>query len=519
MTTNTSSAPILVVGGGPTGLTLAAQLLARGIPTRLIDKGDGPAAQSRALGVHARTLELLDTMGLADAFIERGHQVHRLRMYASGRRVLDLNLARNGSRYGFVLHLPQRDTEMLLRARVQELGGTIEHGVELVSLAETGDAVHATLRDAAGRQIDMNARYVVGCDGAHSRVRHELGLAFDGQPYPQDWLLADVTLHGAGVDDAVHLFFRPEGTPLTCIPMGGDRWRVMIPNAGERGRRAPTFEEIQDLVRQRAPWPIEVSDPVWLASFRCQLRSTTTYRHGRVFLAGDAAHIHSPAGGQGMNTGMVDAHNLAWKLALVIGGRAPDALLDSYGLERASAASGVLGLTDKIVGLLSMRNPAKRALRDTVLPVITSLPPLQRRAARRLSQVSVTYPAGPLVLPDGERAGRGPRPGERVPDIAVRAPEGPARLYELLRAGRHVLVTSGADAGAAMESVGIVGEELVDSVVGRVGGCPMALVRPDGVLAARTPTCIADYLRRLAIAPVGYRQAVDGTQWTAVGVS
>jgi 4,5-epoxidase len=238
-----------------------------------------------------------------------------------------------------------------------------------------------------------------------------------------------------------------------------------------------------------------------------------------VFLAGDAAHIHSPAGGQGMNTGMVDAHNLSWKLALVAAGRAPDALLDSYGQERASAASGVLGLTDKIVGLLSMRNPAKRALRDTVLPVITSLPPLQRRAARRLSQVSVTYPAGPLVLSDGERSGRGPRPGERVPDVAVRTPKGPARLYELLRAGRHVLVTSATDAGAAMESAGIVGEELVDTAVGRVGGCPMALVRPDGVLAARTPTYVADYLRRLAATPVGHRQPAEGAQWTAAGVS
>jgi 2-polyprenyl-6-methoxyphenol hydroxylase-like FAD-dependent oxidoreductase len=514
MTTNTSSAPVLVVGTGPTGLTLAAQLLARGIPARLVDKGDGPAPQSRALGVHARTLELLDTMGLADAFIERGHRVHRLRMYAAGRRLLDLNLARNGSRYGFVLHLPQRDTEALLRARVQELGGTIEQGVELVRLAETGGAVHATLRDAAGRETDMSAGYVIGCDGAHSRVRHQLGLSFEGQPYPQDWLLADVMLHGAGTNDAVHLFFRPEGTPLTCIPMGGDRWRVMVPNAGDRGRRAPTFEEIQDLVGQRAPWPIAVSDPVWLASFRCQLRSTTTYRRGRVFLAGDAAHIHSPAGGQGMNTGMVDADNLAWKLALVAAGRAPDALLDSYGQERAPVASGVLGFTDKIVGLMSMRNPAKRALRDTVLPLVTSLPPLQRRAARRLSQVSVAYPAGPLVLPDGMRAGRGPRPGERVPDVTVRTPKGPARLYELLRTGRHVLVTSETD---AVETAGIGRDELVDTAVGRVGGCPLALVRPDGVLAARTAAHVADYLRRLAREPAPHSQPVERTQWTGAG--
>jgi 2-polyprenyl-6-methoxyphenol hydroxylase-like FAD-dependent oxidoreductase len=500
MTTNTSSADcqVLVVGAGPTGLTLAAQLLARGIRTRVIDKGDGAARQSRALGIHARTLEILDTMGLADTFIGRGHRVGHVRWYAGGRKLLDLNLARNGSRYGFVLHLAQRETELLLRDRVRELGGTIEQGVELVRLAESGDAVDATLRDIAGREVEVTAGYVVGCDGAHSRVRHELGLPFEGQPYPQDWLLADVALAGAGSDDAVHLFFRPNGTPLACIPMGGPRWRLVLANAGDRGGRAPTFDEIRDLVRERAPWPIEVSDPVWLASFRSHLRSTTTYRRGRVFLAGDAAHIHSPAGGQGMNTGMVDAHNLSWKLALVAEGRAPDGLLDSYGQERVPVVSGVLEFTDKIVGLLTMRNPVKRAIRDTVIPLVTSLPAVQRRTARRLSQVSVAYPAGALVLPDGGRGGRGPWPGERVPDVAVRTPDGPARLYELLRAGRHVLVTSGADAAAALEAAGTVRDGLVETAVGRVGHCAVALVRPDGVLAARGAARVADYLRWLA---------------------
>jgi 2-polyprenyl-6-methoxyphenol hydroxylase-like FAD-dependent oxidoreductase len=497
--TTTRDCQVLVVGAGPTGLTLAAQLLARGIHARVIDKAEGPSPQSRALGIHARTMELLDTMGLADTFVDQGHRVRRLRMYAGQRNLLDLDLARNGSRYGFTLHLPQSQTEALLRARVRKLGGTIEQRVELVRLAERGDAVDATLRDVTGREIEVSAGYVVGCDGAHSRVRHEIGLPFDGQPYPQDWLLADVALDGAGSDDAVHAFFRPNGLPLVCIPMGGQRWRLVMANAGDRGRQPPTFAEIQELVAERAPRPIEISDPGWLASFRCHLRSTTSYRRGRVLLAGDAAHIHSPAGGQGMNTGMMDAHNLAWKLALVADGRAPDALLDTYGQERVPVASSVLGFTDKLTGLLTMRSRAKRAVRDTVIPVVGRVPVVQRGAARKLSQLSVAYPRSPLVQPDGH--GRGPKPGDRFPDVDVRSERGPARLHHLLGSGRHVLIVSGAGVRSALETAGVVCyAELVDVVGGDLGS-GFALVRPDGILAARGSANdthhIVDYLRRL----------------------
>src|ERR1700746_1690722 len=196
MTTSFCDSQVLVVGAGPTGLVLAAHLLARGIDTRIFDKGDGPARESRAVSVHARTLEVLDTMGPADAFIEHGQCVRRFRMYAGHRSLLNLDMTRNGSRYGFILNLAQSETERLLRSRVHELGGAIEQRSELAGLSQRGDGVDATLRDADGRETEIRAGYVVGCDGAHSRVRRELGLAFAGQPYPQDWLLAEGLVGG-----------------------------------------------------------------------------------------------------------------------------------------------------------------------------------------------------------------------------------------------------------------------------------------------------------------------------------
>jgi 2-polyprenyl-6-methoxyphenol hydroxylase-like FAD-dependent oxidoreductase len=508
---STSSCQVLIVGAGPTGLVLAVQLLAQGVRVRVIDKREGPAPQSRAVSIVGRTLELLDTMGLAEAFIAHGHRVRRFHMYAGQRTLLNLDMARNDSRHGFMLQLPQNETEGLLRARLCDLGATVEQGVELVQLAEHGDAVDATLRDAGGREFQISADYIVGCDGAHSRVRHELGVAFEGRPYPQDWLLADVALDGVGRDDETHAFYRPDGLPLVCIPMGQHRWRVVMPNAGDRAGAPPSFEEIQQLVEQRAPRRIVVSDPRWLSCFRCQLRSAKTYRRGHVLVAGDAAHVHSPAGGQGMNTGMMDAGNLGWKLALVAGG-APQGLLDSYGQERIPAASNVLGFTDKLIGWATLRHPVKRALRDTLIPAAAALPVVQNRAARRLSQVSVAYPLSPLSLPD--RARRGPKPGDRVPDVDVRTGEGTTRLYRVLGRGRHVLLVSGDGIRAALEASGLDSFagliDIVDGDVrvmhrpGRAASAAFALVRPDGFLAARgsrrDAATVVDYLRKISAA-------------------
>jgi 2-polyprenyl-6-methoxyphenol hydroxylase-like FAD-dependent oxidoreductase len=501
---------VLVVGAGPTGLVLAADLLARGISTRIIDRDDGASLETRAIAVHARVLEVLDMMGLAERFVDRGQAVRWFSFYTDGRPRLSLDLSRNGTRFPFMLDIPQHQTEALLRERVAELGGVIEQGTELTGLSDEAGVVAATARDAGGRTLMITAGYVVGCDGAHSRVRHELGLPFRGHPYPQDWLLADVRLDWDRPEDKVHAFFRADATPLIAFPMREHRWRLVVPLAGDRAPGPPDLAEIQRLADERAPEPVAVSDPTWLASFHCHRRSTDTYRHGRVLLAGDAVHIHTPAGGQGMNTGIADAHNLGWKLALVASGRAPARLLDSYGRERAPVADQVLGLTHALVRFGTMTHPVQRALRDAVVPAAFRVGPVHRRAVRRWTQVNVGYAASSLTRPD---RGRGPlRPGERAPDLEVRTREGASRLFAVLRRGRHVMVVAGADPGRALAGPALDPYRDLFEVAtrgpadararsgGRAGS--VVLVRPDGYVAARGKPgrlqAVLGYLRELS---------------------
>jgi 2-polyprenyl-6-methoxyphenol hydroxylase-like FAD-dependent oxidoreductase len=495
---------VLVVGAGPTGLVLAAELLARGIRTRIIDQGDGVILQARAIGVHARTLEVLDMMGLAQRFIERGQVVQQLRWYSKGKHLVSLEFARSGSRFGMLLDLPQDETERLLRARILELGGVVENRTELTGLIIGPDAVIAAVRDRSGRAV-ITAGYVVGCDGAHSRVRRELGLTFHGHPYPQDWLLADVLLDSDLPEDAAHAFFRPDGLPAILFPMRDHRWRLTLPFAGSRNGQVPTLEEIQQLTDQRMPRPVTVSDPTWLANFRCHRRSASAYRRGRVLLAGDAVHIHSPAGGQGMNTGIMDAHNLGWKLALVVAGRAPDALLDSYGTERLPVARDVLKLTDTLVRYGTISHPVKRRVRDLVVPALGRTPVIQRRAVSKLSHVYVTYPPGLLVRSDGGR-GR-PRPGQRMPDVPVRADGQLTTLHRLLRGGRHVLLVPAAHAARVLADP-ILRPYCGDLGVASADATPVVLIRPDGHVAARgrpgSLEPVADYLRDLFREPAGH---------------
>jgi 2-polyprenyl-6-methoxyphenol hydroxylase-like FAD-dependent oxidoreductase len=510
---------VLVVGAGPTGLVLAAELLARGVSTRIIDKGDGVALESRALAIHAGTLEMLQTMGVVGRFLDRGTPVRRFNFCSDGRPFGYFDMSRSGSAFRFMLAIPQHVTERLLRDRVAELGGSIEQGTVLLGLVDIHGGVAASVRDATGVVRTITAGYVAGCDGAHSRVRGELGLPFEGHPYPQDWLLADVRLDWDRPTDGVHGFFRSDGAPLLCFPLPGGIWRLVAPFAGERAPGAPTLEEMQAIVDSRAPLKLQLSDPSWLATFQCHRRSTNTYRRGRVVLAGDAVHIHTPAGGQGMNTGMMDAHNLGWKLALVAGGEAPEGLLDTYGEERGPVARQVLQLTHGLVRFGTLTVRWQRRARDLTVPLLSRTPPVQRRAARRMAQMHVSYRGSQLA--ESRHPWRGPRPGDRAPNIPITVRGVQTTLHAVLNDRRHVLVIREIqpdDAAASLHLERLAPE--LDVVTGTIHPSrSLVLVRPDGYVAAvarpRAARPIREYLRSVfdgtSAAPASARSAAAPT--------
>src|SRR5918995_2471489 len=329
---------VLVVGAGPTGLALAAQLRAFGTGFRIIDRQRDQVHESRALAIQPRTLEVLTGLGIADTLVERGNPAVRLQMH-TGTRTAQLPLFDIGlddTAYPFLLFLSQAETENILATHLVRHGVTVERGIELTGLQQHPNHVTCTLGHIDGGTETADVEYVVGCDGARSTVRHHAGIDFTGSAYPQTFVLADLAADGLE-PGAAHVYLSPAGM-LFFFPLGQPApWRLLTmrpdpdtPRRPAGDEPAPTLAELQALTDNYTSDDVRLRDPVWATYFRIQNRHATTYRAGRVFLAGDAAHIHSPAGAQGMNTGIQDAVNLGWKLAQVLRGRADPAVLDTY---------------------------------------------------------------------------------------------------------------------------------------------------------------------------------------------
>lgn len=445
-----STIPALVVGAGPVGLTMAAELSRHGVAARIVDKSPAPTDKSKALAVWSRTLELLDDMGIGADFVAAGKRAVGATIYGEGRRLVHLGFTDVSSPHPYGLMLPQCETERLLAEHLARRGLRVERSVELVDLGADEDGVTAALQHPGGHREILRCRWLLACDGAHSTVRHALDLPFPGAPEPNDWALADVHLRGNVPEDEVSLFLHEKG-PLGVFPIGGDRFRVIADIGTAHGvERAPdpSLDDIAALLAERCPAGWTPHDPIWLASFRIHERKVTSYRHGRVFLAGDAAHVHSPAGGQGMNTGMQDAYNLAWKLALVERELGREPLLESYSAERSPIGDIVLKRAAAFTRLATVRGSLAQHLRNRVVSLLASLEVVQHRLGDQFTELSIAYPSSPI---QGEHRslslhswllGGGVSPGERAPDAALRVGEAgrPVTLFEVLRGTSHVLL-------------------------------------------------------------------------------
>jgi 2-polyprenyl-6-methoxyphenol hydroxylase-like FAD-dependent oxidoreductase len=527
------TAEVLIVGAGPTGLTLAAQLQTFGVPFRLIDRNTDRVHESRALAVQARTIEIFDALGIGEAIVKKGNSSVRLALHFERGAVAKVELggfAAKDTRFPFILFVSQAETEALLASRVTAAGGSIERSVELVEAIPDGREVLCRLRHGDGREERVRARYVVGCDGAHSTVRKQAEIPFEGDAYLQDFMLGDVEAHGPLEPDTLHSFadagcismFFPLRTPAT--------WRVIAMRGGRQSGRESTghspedqalvrgelaLNELQGVVDEATARTVRLRDPVWLTHFRLHHRQASRYRSDRLLLAGDAAHIHSPVGGQGMNTGIQDAWNLGWKLALVAKGRAPEDLLDTYSAERWPVGRSLLRYTDRAFSLFTRVMSGSRFaawIRRTIVaravPWIFRSRRLRSVAFRFVSELAISYRGSPAAVDGAPRLRGGPRAGDRLPDLAVgRSGSGCSLQRELAGPGFHLLLCGDAGGWNAqqldalrtrhpdlrMRQLARVadGDALLDAsgeVLAALGvrdGAAQYLVRPDGYIGAR----------------------------------
>jgi 2-polyprenyl-6-methoxyphenol hydroxylase-like FAD-dependent oxidoreductase len=416
--------PVLVVGAGPVGMTMASELARYGIPVRIVDKAAQRTDKSKALVLWSRTLELLDRGGGSGPFVDAGFKAEAVNFIAGDKVIGRVSMEGVQTPYPYGLMLPQSETERLLEERLRDLGVEVERRVELATFQSGDDGVEAVLRHANGREEAVSADWMVGCDGAHSAVRHGLAAPFAGETMDSDWMLADVHMTGYPCPDSeASVYWHRDGV-FVIFPISPGRYRVLAdlpPTSAERPP-TPTLEQVQAIMDRRGPSGLKAFDPIWLAGFRINGRKVSSYRWGRVFLSGDAAHVHSPAGGQGMNTGMQDAFNLAWKLALVVRGTCAEPLLDSYSPERSGVGDEVLKAAGRLTAVGTMRNPVAQAVRNLVGHVMLGLGPVQHAFADTMTEVAIGYPTSPLNGPS--LGGAGPKPGERVVPVAGQVPVG-----------------------------------------------------------------------------------------------
>ncbi|HKA40672.1 MAG TPA: FAD-dependent monooxygenase [Burkholderiales bacterium] len=511
-------ADVLIVGAGPTGLMLANQLGRRGVRATIIDHHSGPAQQTRAMAVQARTLEIYSKLGVAERALALGREGSGANMWTEGRRTARVPLGDIGkslSPFPYVLMLGQDDNERIMGERLRDWAMAVQWNTELVSFEQAAEHVTATLRHPDGTMRKITAAYVAGCDGGRSAVRELSGITFPGAPYEHVFFVADTEATGPMVPGELNVYLWRDGFHLFFPMRGTDRWRVIGILPRDLSRRDDlAFEQVVPAVRREAGAAVSFKECSWFSTYRIHHRRAERFRERRCFLLGDAAHVHSPAGGQGMNTGLQDAYNLGWKLALVMQGRADPSLLDTYEQERIPVAQQLLRTTDRFFQLLVSESWAAGIFRTKVIARVAAFAmtraKVRQLAFRTISQIGIRYRESPLSrnlagVPEGA-----PRAGDRFPWLQLKLrSDGPVEdLFRALDDTRYNLLVIGQPAppvdlpgfGDLVTIHVIPDDEHNARELARqeISGAAFYLLRPDGHIGLAgtrlEPTDVARYL-------------------------
>jgi 2-polyprenyl-6-methoxyphenol hydroxylase-like FAD-dependent oxidoreductase len=505
---------VLIVGAGPTGLMLANQLARRGLRPLIIDRHPGPSLQTRALGVQARTLEIYAHMGLAERAIELGRRGNGAHLWSEGRQIGAVSLSDAGTAqtpYPYILVLGQDDNERLMGEKLRELGVDIQWNTELLTLEQHSSHVVAQLRQADGETRTVEAAWVAGCDGARSAVRTLTGIDFPGAPYEHVFFVADVEATGSMCPDEVNVYLWRAGFHLFFPMRGQDHWRIVgIVPPQLRDQPGLNFAAVIPSVQGQAGASLAIKACSWFSTYRIHHRAAARFRDRRCFLLGDAAHVHSPVGAQGMNTGLQDAYNLAWKLALVVQGKADPALLDSYEAERLPVAQRLLDTTDRGFRLIVSDSPWAGLFRTQILARIAAFAinrrRVQRLAFRTVSQTGIHYRRSPLSAATAELPQEAPQAGDRFPWMHLQLEAGgPARdLFQALDDTRFNLLVFGHTAAQTLpdldgllriHTIPITAGNEAEQARAHVPRSAFYLLRPDGHIGLCGQTTDAAALR------------------------
>jgi 2-polyprenyl-6-methoxyphenol hydroxylase-like FAD-dependent oxidoreductase len=513
---DTRDTDVLVVGAGPTGLMMANQLARGGARAMIIDRHAGPSRETRALGVQARTLEIYSHLGIAAKAVELGKPTIAANLWALGRlaaRVPVGDIGQGLSPYPFLLILGQDDNERLLGEVLAQRGIAIQWNTELVGLAQEPDRVRATVQQPGGSRREITAAWVAGCDGAKSAVRGLSGIAFQGAPYEHVFFVADAQVTGPMTPGELNVYLKRAGFHLFFPMRGNDHWRIVgIVPPDLRGRDDLALDDVVPSITREVGAGLSFQACSWFSTYRIHHRRAERFRDRRCFLLGDAAHIHSPVGAQGMNTGLQDAYNLAWKLDLVVSGKAAAALLDSYADERVPVARKLLSTTDRAFAFIVSDSRLVQFLRTRILPKLLALAVrferVRKLAFLTISQIGIRYRESPLsqTLPGLPVAA--PRAGDRFPWLQLNlSPGGPAEdLFQKLEDTKFNLIVIGQPApptvasgpGDLLRTLTIPSDPSNDRELARanVPSPSFYLLRPDGHIGLAGVRVEGDILAR-----------------------